>query len=163
MKNIALVLIIIQLCSCNNRAPLHTGLEGNPLPSFNLLLHDSTTYINTGNTPAEKPVVLFYFSPECPYCRAQMDEIIQNNESMKNIQFYIFTTWPFAEMREFYKHYRLDKYSNMVVGVDYTNFFKYHFKVVGIPYMAIYKKDKNLKEAYLGNINSSQIKRVAEN
>jgi len=164
MKRIILALSVLSMFGCNNRLPsVKTGFEGKPLPEFNLLLNDSTTYINTANIPAGKPVVLFYFSPECPYCRAQMDGIIKDMTTLKDIRFYIFTSWPFPEMKAFYKHFQLNKYPNISVGVDYADFFAGHFKATGVPYMAIYQKDKKLNKAFLGNVNSKQIIEVAQN
>jgi len=164
MKNAILLLSLAILFGCyGRRPPLKTGLEGKALPAFNLLLTDSATYINTGSIANSKPIVLFCFSPRCPYCRAQMDEIIGSMSSLNNIQFYIFTTWPFDEMKDFYKHFQLNKFSNLVVGLDYTNFFVDYFKAQGVPYMAIYGKDKKFKEAFMGNVYGSQIKEVAEN
>ena len=154
---------LVSLASCFGKTPEKTSKEGKSLPSFNLLLADSTTYFNTKNIPNGQPVVLFCFSPECPYCRVQMEEIIETTSSLKDIRFYIFTAWPFSEMKGFYTRYQLYKYPNIVVGVDYTNFFVGYFKAQGVPYMAIYGKDKRLNNAFIGNIHSKQLKEVAEN
>jgi thiol-disulfide isomerase/thioredoxin len=164
MKKVILVVSLTAMFGCNaRRQPLKTGLEGKPLPAFNLLLNDSSTYINTVNIPAGKPVVLFYFSPRCPYCRAQMDDILKNISSLKDIRFYIFTDWPFQEMKAFYNYYQLNKYQNISVGVDYNSFFQKNFNAYGIPYTAIYRKDNKLNEAFMGIIDSKQIKESAEN
>jgi len=92
-----------------------------------------------------------------------MDEIIKNISSLKDIRFYVFTAWPFVEMKDFYRHYQLNKFPNVVVGLDYSNFFVDYFRAQGVPYMAIYGKDKKLKEAFVGNVYGKQIKEVAEN
>jgi thiol-disulfide isomerase/thioredoxin len=162
MKYTIAFLFIVLLCACEQRKPLLTGFEGKPLPSFNLLSHDSLTIINTKNTPSGKPVVLFYFSPQCPYCRAEMADIISNIASLKNIQFYVFTSWPFPAMKSFYAHYQLGKYPNISVGVDYDNFFLKKFMAFGVPYTAIYSKDRKLIHAYMGRVPGKQIKEVAE-
>jgi len=159
---ICAVLLLVILFSCNERKPLQTGYEGKPLPSFDLLLNDSITHFNTSNVPAGRPVVLFYFSPACPYCRAEMADIIKGISSMKQIQFYVFTSWPFAAMKYFYQHYQLEKYPNIAVGVDYKLSFQKHFKAYGVPYTAIYDADRKLKHAYMGAIFSKQIREVAE-
>jgi len=164
MKNTILLLILAILSGCYGpKTPLKTGLEGKALPAFNLLLTDSSTYVNTGNLPNSQPIVLFCFSPRCPYCRAQMDEIVGDMASLKGIRFYVLTTWPFAEMKDFYRHYQLNTFSNVVVGLDYTHFFVDYFKAEGIPYLAIYGRDKRLKGAFMGNVYSNQIKEVAGN
>ncbi|PSL45692.1 hypothetical protein CLV51_104399 [Chitinophaga niastensis] len=162
MKNAIILLLLVGLCGCFGREPEKTVLKGKSMPSFNLLLADSITHLNTISIPAGKPIVLFYFGPNCPYSRAQMDEIIENMPSLKDIQFYIFTTAPFPEMKGFYDHYQLRKYPNMAVGLDYDNFFSDYFKAIGVPYMAIYGRDKRLNEAFVGKVGGSQIKEIAE-
>jgi len=162
MKRLFFLLTLLSLVGCYHAVPEKTGLEGKPLPEFSLLLTDSSTYFNTRGIPSGNPVVLFYFSPQCPYCRAQMGEIIENIHSLKNIRFYIFTDWSFPDMKAFYVHYQLNSYPNIIMGVDYANFFEGYFKVRGVPYIAIYGKNKLLKEAFNGKVDISQIKDAAE-
>lgn len=162
MKPILILFLLATLTGCYSKDPEQTGLEGKPLPAFVLLLADSITHFDTGNIPVGKPVVLFFFSPECPYCLAQVDDIIENIQPLKDIQFYIFTDRPFAEMQRFYSHYQLNKYPNIKVGTDYSHFFAGYFKVKAVPYLAIYGKEKRLNKAFMGKIYSKQIKEVAE-
>lgn len=161
MKRTFIYAIALVLVGCFGKEPEKTGLEGKPLPSFKLFLTDSTTHFDTKAIATGKPIVLFYFGPHCPYSKSQMDEIVNNMQSLKDIQFYIFTTWSFRELKQFYAKYELKKYPNIVAGVDYTNFFADYFSAVGVPYMAIYGKDKLLRESFIGKIKSSQIKSVA--
>jgi len=162
MKVIASIVCITFLYGCYAKKPEQTGLEGKPLPAFNLLLTDSLTRFNTGNIPTGKPVVLFYFGPHCPYSKAQMEEIIEDMDRLKNIQFYLFTTSSFQEMKDFYEHYRLQQYQNVKVGLDYNHFFMDYYEVIGVPYMAIFGKDKRLNQAFVGEVYGKQIKKVAE-
>ena len=162
MKYTAVYISLSILLSCSGKKPETTELRGKPMPSFSLLLQDSTTYINTGNIPMGQPVVLFYFGPHCPYSRAQIEAIIDDIAALKKIRIYAFTTWPFSELKEFYRHYQLNKYSNIIVGVDYTNFFGKYFRAQGVPYMAIYGKNRRLNEAFIGKIDADQIRKVSE-
>ena len=162
MKYISLFLLLSALVGCFAKDPLKTGLEGNPLPSFNLLLADSITHFNTSKIPTGRPIVLFYFGPHCPYSRAQMDNIVKDMAILKDIRFYIFTSYSFGEMKSFYNHYQLKKYLNITTGVDTENFFGNYFEARGVPYLAIYNKDKRLNKAFIGKMYGSQIKEVAE-
>ena len=156
-----LLFIVITVVGCYERKPEITGLEGKPIPSFKLLLSDSSTYFDTKTIPAGKPTVLFYISPQCPYCRAQMNEIIEDMDRLKNIHFYVFTAWPFTAMKQFYSNYQLNKYPNITAGIDYTNFFGKYFKASGVPYTAIYNKDKKLNAVFVGSIGVKEIKKSA--
>ncbi|GAA0552381.1 hypothetical protein GCM10009415_37930 [Chitinophaga japonensis] len=65
-------------------------------------------------------------------------------------------------MKDFYHHYQLNKYANITTGIDADLFFGNHFKTNRVPYVAIYGKDKKLKEVFTGNITSKQIKNIIE-
>src|ERR1700676_3640246 len=109
MKKIHLALfLLLALAACNNNpAAYNTGREGNAIPNVKLLLPDSSSYFNTANIPSGQPVVLFYFSPHCPYCRAQMTEITQKMAEMKNVKFYFMTYSPFKPFKNIYKEFKL--------------------------------------------------------
>lgn len=155
-------LVMISLDACSGKAAIETGLEGKPLPAFNILLPDSLTYFNTANIPTGKPIVLFNFNPDCPYCRAQMTEIIDDMNKLKDMQFYLVTTYPISEMRRFYNEYKLDQYPNIVVGRDTADFVVNYFEAPYVPYTAVFGKDKKLKKAFEGKIFSRQIRDAAE-
>ena len=106
--------------------------------------------------------VFFYFGPYCPYSRAQMEEIIEDMDKLKNIRLYLLTNAPYNQMMDFYNYYNLKKYSNITVARDYTGFFLKYFEVEGVPYLAVYGKDKRLKTAFKGEVYGKQIKRSAE-
>ncbi len=162
MKYLSLTIIIAIFSGCYSTEPEKTGLEGKIMPSFKLLLEDSITYVDTKNIPIGKPVVLFYYGPHCPYSRSQMDEIVEEIRTLKNIHFYVFTSAPFSEMKKFNRYYKLNQYANITTGFDGIHFFSDYFKVTGVPYLALYDKNKKLKKAFEGKIYSKQILKALE-
>ena len=162
MKQLVLVFIIILIAGCFGKEPQKTGLEGKPLPEFKMLLTDSITLINSRDIHINKPIVLFYLSPYCPYCKAQTKEIIEDIHKLKDIQFYFITNFPLPALKDFYKEYQLEKYPNIITGVDTANTLKDYFEIQAVPYIAIYGKKKTLNQTFVGKIYSSQIKKVAE-
>lgn len=163
MKKIMILFLFGGIAGCyDGRAPLKTGLEGQIMPSIDLFLADSSTYFNTSNIAAGKASVLLFVDPHCPYSQLQMEEIIKDINILNNTTFYVFTTTRFEEMKSFYRKYQLDKYPNITMGIDYTSFFGSYFKVPGVPSMAIYGKEKKLKEVFSGTVQAKQIKRVIE-
>lgn len=165
MKKISIIILSIVLLSChrNYRPPIKTGFEGQTLPSFNLLLSDSSTHLNTGDIPKGQPIVMLFLSPQCPYCRAELTGILKNISSFNGVKFYVFTNWPFTQFKSFYTTYELSKYKNIVAGQDYTNFFLTHFSAMGVPYTAIYNKNKKLSKAFMGIMPAEQIKELTQN
>lgn len=132
-------------------------LEGQVLPSFNLLLPDSSTIVDVNPSGVNIPTVLFYFGPDCPYCQKEILEITKEIEKLKDIKFYIFTPYPFKEMITFYERFNLKQYSNITTGQDYKYFFASHFKIESVPCIMVYGKDKRLKGTFIGNISPEQI------
>jgi protein-disulfide isomerase len=162
MKNILIPLLLTAISSCsNNPSALKTDLEGKSLPSFNFLLMDSTTQMNTNSIPYGKPFVLFFFSPYCPYCRAQTEQMIADMNVLSNIQFYFLSPFPFAPVKKYYAHYGLKKYANIILGQDYKNYIGSYFNANEVPYMALYDKEKRLKKVYIGNVGTGVIKDIA--
>lgn len=162
MQRISITFIIFIFAGCYGAEPQKTGMEGKPLPSVNLLLIDSTTWFNINDAPKGKPVALYYFNPHCPYCKAQTKEIIEDVDKLKGIQFYFITGFPFSEMKKYSNEYQLGKYPNITIGRDTASAIGEYFEIPGVPYMAIYNKEKKLNKTFLGKMYSSQIKKVAE-
>lgn len=158
---VAIVVFLLIMGCFGRRAKVISGLEGQTLPTFNLLLTDSSTRINTNNIPKGKPFVLFYFSPFCPYCRAQTEELREEINSVRELQFYFVSAFPLYQVRIFEDHYGLSKYKNITVAQIKDTMFSKYFKISGVPYIAVYNRDKHLKEVLLGKVNASDIVKAA--
>ncbi|NII27765.1 redoxin domain-containing protein [Pseudoflavitalea sp. X16] len=157
MKKIIALALITGLAGCFSREPAKTGLEGKPLPSFSLQLSDSVGFANTSAAPLDKPVALFYFGPHCPYSREQAKEIAEDIDRLKDIQFYFVTTASLKEMKKFIDRYQLSRFKNVITGRDTSGFVKDYYEIVGVPYMALFTKDKKLNKSYYGKIYTNQI------
>jgi thiol-disulfide isomerase/thioredoxin len=163
MKYLSVILISAVFFSCSERDTSYkTGLEGKPMPEFSILLSDSSTYLNSKKFSKGQPIVLFCFGPHCPFSRAQMDELISNISSMKDMKVYAITPWPFSEMKSFKEDYSLSKYPNIVIGYDSANFLGSYFKMKGVPFTVVYDKDKKLKGSFLGKTSSDEIRKVVK-
>lgn len=150
-------LIIFSSCRDENRDPIVTGMENKPLPTFNILLPDSITYFNTANLKVGKKVVLFYYSPSCPYCRAQMREIVNNINRFDGAPICVVTDAEFNAMKDFIKYFRLDKYSNIIAGRDTGYVVGKKYRIMSIPFTAFFDKDKKLRTAYSGWLTSKTL------
>jgi hypothetical protein len=162
MKSTIIAFLFPFLVSCYGVTPEKTGLERKPLPSFSLLLTDSSTWVHNSNISTGKPFGIFIFSPFCPHCRAQTEEIIDNIQELKNVPLYFVSSFPLPLLKNYYQEYHLAKYPNIFLGRDTGNVIASYFDIPGIPYMAICGKDHKLKKSFLGKVSSDQIKQVAE-
>lgn len=156
-----LLWILTFLSGCYAKMPQQTGREGEAMPSFNVLLTDSTTYFNSKRLEDGKATVLFLFGAYCLYSSEQMQEIIDDKEKLKDINILAFNNTTFADTKTFSNHFELSNYSNIIVGYDYSNYFSDYFEAPGYPYIAIYGKDRKLKKAFVGKVYSNQIKAAA--
>lgn len=161
-KQIYIAIILAGITSCLNRQPaIKTQLEGKLLPSFDVLLSDSITHFNTYKIPIGQPVVLFFFQPWCPYCKAQTETMLNHIESVKDIHFYMLTNSSYASFKQFYDKYKLNKYANITAGIDQSLTFSSYFKATSVPYQAIYGRNKLLKRVLIGSSDISLIKEIA--
>lgn len=157
MKHIIKLLLLTSIAGCSNPQRVNTGLEGKPLPAFNLLLSDSTTNFSTARIPNGQPVVLFYFGPFCPYSKAEMADILANMSHLKSVHFYVLTTATYPDMMTWQKIYHLENYPNVTLGRDSSDFFGNYFNTVGVPYLAVYDKQKHLKNLFEGKLDISAL------
>jgi thiol-disulfide isomerase/thioredoxin len=141
----------------NYLTPVFSGHEGELLPNVDILMLDSITHINLTDIPSGKPIVLFYFGPYCPYCQLQIEDIIKNIDYLKDMRIYLITAYAHTEMKEFYYRNKLEKYDNIVVGVDYDFKFSKYFNTMVIPCIAVYNIDSRLNSVYLGVVKYDQI------
>ena len=162
MKYGLLFFILTGLFGCFSREPEKTKQQGNRMPAFKLLLSDSITMFDSENIPNDQAAVLFVFSPTCPYCRAQTEEIISDMSDLKDIHFYMITTGSFAYMKHYIQHYSLQKYPNITVGFDEKNFVGDYFETAKVPYIAFYNKNKKLNKAFIGKLYTSEILKAAK-
>jgi len=138
-----------------------TGMEGRLLPSFDLLLPDSATRLNTGAIPIGKPFIVIGFSPWCTHCQAETRDLLAHIDQFKNVDIYYVTPYPFWQMKAFYKVFHLDKYPNIIMGKEVTkDVFLSYFKAPGVPYTAVFDAQKRLKSAFVSQANVEKLARA---
>lgn len=162
MKNLALLIVIFSFGGCFGKRPtVISGLEGKPIPSFNFLLTDSVTRLNTDNIPAGQSFVIFFFSPFCPYCKAQTEELKEDIKSVENVNFYFVSAFPLYQLKKYDEQYGLSKYKNITIAQIKDTAFTKYYKISGVPYIAVYNAKKQLKEVLLGKVSTSDIRNAA--
>jgi thioredoxin-related protein len=161
MKNITIGLLLIWLFGCKETPAVKTGLEGKEMPAFNMLLMDSSSQLNTSSIPTGQPTIFFLFEPGCPYCRALTQEIIADTK-LRAIHFYLLSPNAYSQIKQYYDEYQLKKYPNLTVGQDYQSYLMNYFKAPGVPYLAIYGKDKRLKQVIIGKVGTTEIGDISQ-
>lgn len=127
-------------------------MEGKPLPAFNIQLLDSTSFINSKDLPEGKNLVLFYFSPTCPYCRAQMRDMLNNIERFKDKKLCILTREGLNPTKDFARYFKLNGLENVIIGRDTGSVVAKTYRLRTVPFTAYFDKTKQLKVLYLGRM-----------
>lgn len=152
-----LIPILVSACKLNpNAKHWKTGKEGNDVPSIGLMRADKS-FFNTRNIPKGKPLVLFYMSTTCPYCRVQMRKMLSNPELIKDVNLTIIGTDNYDAMKSFYDKYKLKDYPNISFGIDTGYVFPKYFQSATVPFTAIYDHDKKLAMVFMGTMNERQL------
>jgi thioredoxin-related protein len=161
MKLLLLIVGLTTIMSCTRQSPAQKAeSQENLLPEFDILLTDTITKINTAKIPEGKPIVLFFFGPDCPHCEALTKDIIAHIDSLKDIRFFLLSIAGFHEIKAYETHLQLNKYSNITVGQDYSNYLLSYYKAPGVPFLVVYDKNKKLKQTIVGGVGLDSIKTV---
>ena len=152
---ILLIIVSFILMHCNIR-------KREPLPSFNILLLDSATILNTSQIPEGKAFVIVYFSPDCDHCQRETKDLIRNMDKISDTQFYFITANHFNELKGFNNEYKLSSYKNIIMGRDYQLFMMRNFKATP-PYLAIYDENKIKRAVFEGENKVEKIIEVLHN
>lgn len=163
-STLALLAIIgWSLCSAFT-APLvvKTGLEGRILPSFDLQLTDSVTYLNTQGIPTGKAFIVIGFATWCAHCQALTYDIAQHIGEFKDTRIYYVTHDGYTGMKAFYDFYKLGKCPGIIMGRDTANFFFPYFNAKQTPLIAIFDAKKRLKKV-VGTNNAIQLAQIVDN
>lgn len=121
-------------------------------PPLNILLVDSVTSFTKDKFKKNKPVFLILFSPDCDHCKHETEDIIRNIDKLKDVHIVMATSQPFEKMKEFYKHYQLEKYKNITVGRDRQYMLISYFDISSLPMIAIYDKKHKLIKRHEGTM-----------
>jgi peroxiredoxin len=140
--------------ACQEEKPqqVKTGKEGKPLPSFAIQMLDSTSYIHSDNLAEGKNLVLFYFKPTCPYCRAQMRDMLNNMEDFKDKKLCILTNEDLKGAKDFARYFKLNRYNNVIIGRDTGSVVLRTYRVIAVPLTAYFDKNQQLKAFYAGRM-----------
>jgi len=157
MKQICFILCFIELFFSHCDRDYKATHDISVLPSFDMLLLDSITHLNAKQIPDGKPIVMMYFRPDCPHCRAETKSLVGNIELLKGIHIYFISGSTIDDIKTFNAQYHLTQYSNITIGKDYEHSFLNIFDPGSIPYMAIYDSNKKLVKIYKGEVSITSL------
>ena len=144
------VVFILSLIACKLSAQTDTlppYLQVPIIPPFKIQLTDSS-WFSKSNLSNKKPTWVIYFSPDCGHCKTETEEILANIKSLKNVQVVMIASRPFADVKDFYNFYMINRFPNIKLGVDAVRFVTNFYKVEYTPFSALYDKKGDLVKAF---------------
>ena len=127
------------------------------LPPLKLLLTDSVTIFTDKQLKKNQPVFIILFSPDCEHCQKETEELIDKIDSFQHIQIVMATFMPFDKMKEFYNNYKLNRFSNIIVGYDTQHMLPTYYRISYTPFLAFYDKKGNLIDGFQGALPLTKV------
>lgn len=154
------LIILLVFAACSPEPSIKTGLEGEPLPNFEMVLSNNKGVFNTKSLTSDKPFVIFVFLPDCPYSQQQMKELTSNIKQLKDYEIVAVTNAAPQSLGRFEKEFNLAQYKNIIIGSDTTFSYGNYLGAKGVPCMALYDKKRVLNTVFLGNTSYKILKDV---
>lgn len=154
------ILLITISCEPNSRQDLNILFD---LKSSNypISLLDSSS-INIDSIISTQNSILLFFSPDCPYSKAQINIILENKQILRDFKIIAVTNYPYAVTKAFYIEHKIDIFPNLVMGVDRHDSFINYFNITSVPFLAFINKEKKLIKTSEGVMSSDEIETVTE-
>lgn len=148
MKQLLLFLSLVIVAGCS-RAQTKSISEN--IPPYRILKTDST-FATPADLKKNRPVMLIYFSPDCPHCQRLMYEIRPKIKSFGDMQI-VMITWSnnfdIRAIKTFYHDFDLKKYPNIIVGTEgYTYTVQKYFQIETTPYIAVYNRSGKMVKGF---------------
>ena len=121
------------------------------VPPFRMVLKNGQVY-KAENLPLGKPILIFYFSPECEECHSVLEEVLDRIVEFKSASIAMITYLSVESVAKYVDDNELEKYPNIVVGTEGNLLFvlKY-YDIVQFPFIALCTKEGNLVKKYYKN------------
>lgn len=131
-------------------------VEQQQLPAFKFYRPDSSVY-TLQSVPAERPVCVVYFDPDCDFCEGQITAMMRNKAQLKNFELLFVSASAVEKIREFADKWKIAEARNMQVLWDKDLQFPLLFDNVPTPSTFIYDKEHRLLKVYKGIVQLSAI------
>ncbi|MGN7995116.1 peroxiredoxin family protein [Chitinophaga sp. 22308] len=121
------------------------------VPAFPLTLPDGHTITKNDLRKNEKTMV-FVFSVDCDHCKHLTEEVLKNIDKFKNVQILMVTPFKVEQMKEYYDHYNIQKYPNIVMASEPTRQIMYFYDLHYFPGLYLYDKKQQFIKGFEGTV-----------
>lgn len=122
--------------------------QSGKLPPFRMVQANGKIF-KAEDLPIGKPIVIIYFSPDCDHCDELMKELLKRKADLNKASIAMITYLPVEPVSKFVQQYHLNNQSNIYVGTEGSTYFlKNYFKIISMPFMALYTRNGDLVKMY---------------
>lgn len=126
--------------------------QSDKLPPFRIIQTNGKVF-KAEYLPFKKPIVIIYFSPDCEDCLEFMDSFFKKIKDFNKASVVLITFMPREYLIKFSTKYGIKGRGNIYIGTEGSSYFvRDYFKMDGIPFIALYDKDGNVKSTYCKSI-----------
>jgi peroxiredoxin len=165
-KLITMFILLLCLCAAqaqtNDNDTIPPYKKTTKIPEFSILKPDSTWFTNK-QLPANKPLVIIYFSPDCGHCQMAAQEFVKDMDKLKNVELVWVSFHTPQQIEEFAEAYKLKQFSNVVLGRDPNYKIPVFYKIQFTPFMAVYDKKGTFLNAYPQGTTPEEIAKLIKN
>lgn len=118
------------------------------LPPFTITKVPDSTRFEKANLQKNKAVMIMVFSPDCEHCQQEVKEIIAHIKLFKNVQIVMVSNLGYHYINTFYKEFKIAKYPNIIMGMDYRYLLGSFFNIASLPAIFLYNKNGKFVKAF---------------
>lgn len=158
MKYLPHLILLFVLQGCLENKPIKIGLEGQKLPSFNFTFLDNATKLNTDSIKSGQPFAIFYYSPDCAYCKAQIRDLVNHSKDLNDVKIYLLTNHSISSVKTIVNKFNLHACPNIIAAIDEKSDLVKYLYITSVPFFAIYDKEKKLNSVFVGKTEYKTIR-----
>jgi thiol-disulfide isomerase/thioredoxin len=132
------------------------------IPSFSVQMPDSSWFRKTGLLP-KRPTLIFYFSPDCGHCQNETEKLLGKIKEFNNLQIVMITSRPFADMTNFAKYFKINRFPQIKIGTDPARYVTRFYDVKFTPFSALYNEKGTLVKVYEKEIDMEELISLVNN
>lgn len=135
----------------------NANAQSGKMPPFRMMQANGKVF-KAENLPMGKPIIIYYFSPDCDHCQHFTQEMVKKKSALQKASVVMVSYFPVQEVMQFARKYGTDKLSNFYIGTEGNSFFlRNYYQLTQIPFLALYDKMGNLKKTYQRNIDINNL------
>ncbi len=129
------------------------------LPSFKFTMLNGTIFTSKNLIP-NKPVIVVWFNPACEHCKYELEDIVKNINSFKDITLLFVSEEGLRLLNEFSCGHSLDTILHIKVLHSGYGYFISKFNKPAVPTTYIYSQSHQLIRVFKGETSAEAIIRV---